>query len=59
MPQHPGRLREPRRQAGPIREFALGLEALDRFIRREPLQRARQCILAVLALESKLVDRRR
>ena len=35
-----------------LREFALGLEALDRFIRREPLRRVHECVFGVLALES-------
>lgn len=41
-----------------LREFALGTEALERFIRREPLRRVHECIFAVLALESTPVDPR-
>jgi protein phosphatase len=41
-----------------IREFALGLEALDRFVAREPLRRVHECVFAVLALESEPVDPR-
>jgi len=41
-----------------IREFALGIEALERFIRREPLYRVHECVFAVLALESEPVDPR-
>ncbi|HEY3175422.1 MAG TPA: polynucleotide kinase-phosphatase [Candidatus Polarisedimenticolia bacterium] len=41
-----------------IREFALGLEALERFIRREPLRRIHECVFGVLALESEPVDPR-
>jgi protein phosphatase len=41
-----------------IREFALGIEALDRFVRREPLRRVHECVFGVLALESEPVDPR-
>jgi hypothetical protein len=41
-----------------LREFALGVEALERFIRKEPLQRVRECVFGVLALESEPVDPR-
>lgn len=41
-----------------IREFALGIEGLERFVRREPLRRVHECVFAVLALESEPVDPR-
>jgi protein phosphatase len=41
-----------------LREFALGLEALDRFVKREPLRRVHECVFGVLALESEPVDPR-
>ncbi len=41
-----------------LREFALGMEGLDRFIRREPLRRVHECVFGVLALESEPVDPR-
>jgi protein phosphatase len=41
-----------------IREFALGVEALERFVRREPLRRTHQCVFGVLAMESEPVDPR-
>jgi protein phosphatase len=41
-----------------IREYALGLEALHRFVEREPLYRVHECVFAVLALESEPVDPR-
>jgi protein phosphatase len=41
-----------------VREFALGVEALERFVRREPLRRVHECTFAVLALESEPVDPR-
>ncbi len=40
------------------REFALGLEALDRAARGEPSWRVHECVFAVLALESEPVDPR-
>lgn len=41
-----------------VREYALGLEALDRVARGEPLWRVHECVFAVLALESEPVDPR-
>lgn len=41
-----------------LREFALGIEALERFVRREPLRRVHECVFGVLALESEPVDSR-
>jgi protein phosphatase len=41
-----------------LREFALGIEALERFVRGEPLYRMHQCVFGVLALESEPVDPR-
>ena len=41
-----------------LREFALGVEALERFVHREPLSRVHECVFGVLALESEAVDPR-
>ncbi len=41
-----------------LREFALGMEGLQRFVDREPLYRVHECAFAVLALESEPVDPR-
>lgn len=41
-----------------LREFALGIEALERFVEREPFQRVHECVFGVLALESEPVDPR-
>lgn len=41
-----------------LREFALGMEALERFVKHEPLSRVHECVMAVLALESDPVDPR-
>ncbi len=40
------------------REFALGVEALERFVAKEPLRRTHECVFGVLALESEPVDPR-
>jgi protein phosphatase len=40
------------------REFALGMEGLERFVRLEPLRRVHECVFGVLALESEPVDPR-
>jgi protein phosphatase len=39
-------------------EFALGVEGLERFVRKEPLHRVHECVFGVLALESEPVDPR-
>jgi protein phosphatase len=41
-----------------LREFALGVEALERFVRGEPPRRVHECVFGVLALESEPVDPR-
>jgi len=41
-----------------LREFALGVEGLQRFVNREPLRRIHECVFAVLALESEPLDPR-
>ena len=60
-PQHLTRLRS--RSLGgkrglALREFALGVEGIERFLRREPLRRVHECVFGVLALESEPVDPR-
>ena len=40
------------------REFALGIEALDRFVANKHLARVHECVFGVLALESEPVDPR-
>jgi protein phosphatase len=41
-----------------LREFVLGVEALERFVRREPLRKVHECVFAILAMESEPVDPR-
>lgn len=47
-----------RKRSLALREFALGIEALQRFVRGEPLHRVHECVFGVLALESEPVDPR-
>ena len=47
-----------RKRSLALREFALGVEALNRFVNREPLRRVHECCFGVLALESEPVDPR-
>jgi protein phosphatase len=47
-----------RKRALALSEFALGVEGLERFVRREPLRRVHECVFGVLALESEPVDPR-
>ncbi|HEX3721864.1 MAG TPA: hypothetical protein VHV31_03685, partial [Nitrolancea sp.] len=47
-----------RKRSLALREFALGIEALERFTRNEPLYRVHECVFGVLALESEPVDPR-
>jgi protein phosphatase len=41
-----------------LREFGLGIEALERFVAQEPLYRVHECVFGVLALESEPIDPR-
>ncbi len=41
-----------------LREYALGIEALERFAAAEPLHRVHECVFGVLALECEPVDPR-
>jgi protein phosphatase len=60
-PEHLERLRErglSTKRSMALREFALGIESLERFVRGEPLRRVHECVFGVLALESEPVDPR-
>jgi len=60
-PEHLERLRSRglgRKRGLALREFALGMEGIERFVRREPLRRVHECVFGVLALESEPVDPR-
>jgi protein phosphatase len=61
LPENLGRLRSRglgAKRSLVLREFALGLEALERFVHKEPLRRVHECVFGVLALESEPVDPR-
>jgi protein phosphatase len=61
LPEHLDRLRSRglgRKCSLALREFALGVESLERFIRHEPLRRVHECVFGVLALETEPVDPR-
>lgn len=47
-----------RKRSLAMREFALGIEALERFVRKEPLRKIHESVFGVLALESEEVDPR-
>lgn len=60
-PEHIERLRSRRlgaKRSLAVKEFSLGVESLERFVRREPLRRVHECVFAVLAMESEPVDPR-
>jgi protein phosphatase len=60
-PEHMERLRARglgKKRSLALREFALGVEGLERFVRGEPLYRVHECVFGVLALESDPVDPR-
>ena len=61
MPENLARLRArglSTKRSLALREFALGIEGLERFVRKEPLRRVHECVFGVLALESEAVDPR-
>ena len=60
-PEHLARLKERRlggKRSLALREFALGHEALTRFVERQPLRKVHECVFGVLALESEPIDPR-
>lgn len=61
MAENLGRLKNrglSRKRSLALREFALGIEGLERFVKNEPLRRIHESVFAVLALESEDVDPR-
>ncbi|MBK8255922.1 MAG: polynucleotide kinase-phosphatase [Polyangiaceae bacterium] len=61
LPTHLERLRSrglAAKRALALREYALGLEGLYRFVENEPFYRVHECVFGVLALESEPVDPR-
>ncbi|MEI6408862.1 MAG: polynucleotide kinase-phosphatase [Bacteroidota bacterium] len=61
LPENIARLKNralSKKQSLALREFALGVEALERFVKKEPLRRIHESVFGVLALESEDVDPR-
>ncbi len=61
MPKHLIRLKKrslSRKRNLAIKEFALGIEALERFVNHEPLNKIHECVFGVLAFETEAVDPR-
>jgi protein phosphatase len=61
LPEHLERLRKRGvggKRALASREFALGVEGVERFLKREPLRAVHECAFGVLALESDPLDPR-
>jgi len=61
MPENLKRLKKrglSKKRSLALREFALGIEGLERFVKKEPLRRIHESIFGVLALESEEVDPR-
>ena len=61
LPENLNRLRKrglSRKRSLALREFALGIESLERFVAKAPLRQVHECVFGVLALESEPVDPR-
>ncbi len=61
LPENLERLRNrklSRKRSLALRELALGIEGLERFVKKEPLRRIHESVFGVLALESEDVDPR-
>lgn len=61
IPQHLERLKQRnlgKKRALALKEFALGAEALERFVENEPFYRVHECVFATLALASTPTDPR-
>ena len=61
LPEHLERLKQRglgKKRSLALREFALGIEALERFVSNAPLRQTHECVFGVLALESEPVDPR-
>ncbi|UQZ35011.1 polynucleotide kinase-phosphatase [Paenibacillus sp. PK3_47] len=61
QPEHLARLKQRKtgkKERHALMECALSAESVERFIRKEPVERVHECVLAALALESDPVDPR-
>ena len=61
LPEHLERLKQRglgKKRSLALREFALGIESLQKFVNHAPLRQVHECVFGVLALESEPVDPR-
>ncbi len=61
MPENLERLRQRRlsvKRSLALGKFALGIEALERFIAHAPLRQVHECVFGILTMESEPVDPR-
>ncbi|HIK54206.1 MAG TPA: polynucleotide kinase-phosphatase [Synechococcales cyanobacterium M55_K2018_004] len=61
LPENLERLRQrslSKKRSLALQEFALGIEALERFVANAPLRQVHECVFGILALESEPVDPR-
>ncbi|MGL5943934.1 MAG: polynucleotide kinase-phosphatase [Waterburya sp.] len=61
LPEHLERLKQRglgKKRSLALKEFALGVESLERFVNHAPLRQVHECVFGVLALESESVDPR-
>lgn len=61
LPENLSRLkkRNPgKKQRNALKEFSLGVEGVNRFVKRESLERVHECVLGILALEAEPIDPR-
>jgi polynucleotide kinase-phosphatase len=61
LPENLARLKKRnagKKQRNALKEFSLGIEAVNRFVKRESLERVHECVLGILALEAEPIDPR-
>jgi polynucleotide kinase-phosphatase len=61
LPENLSRLKKRnagKKQRNALKEFALGVEGVTRFVKRESLERVHECVLGILALEAEPIDPR-
>jgi polynucleotide kinase-phosphatase len=61
LPENLSRLKKRnagKKQRNALKEFSLGVESVNRFVKRESLERVHECVLGILALEAEPIDPR-
>jgi hypothetical protein len=61
LPENLARLKKRnagKKQRNALKEFSLGVEGVNRFVKRESLERVHECVLGILALEAEPIDPR-